>query len=176
MRHEAPTTERGIDRVPSWVPVAAWGFGLVSAALGAAAIVAIQADALSRVLGAVAVVLGLTVLAWGAVSLGLGRTPVPRTALFGVAAAVAVAVALLATAPGRAGVLAVVTATGLGVAVACGIIRGSRRPSKRTSLWSLVAAAALVTMVVVPALGVAQGAALLDADGSVVPVVKHEGH
>jgi hypothetical protein len=43
-------------------------------------------------------------------------------------------------------------------------------------VWSLVAAAALVTIVVVPALGVAQGAALLGADGSVVPVVTHEGH
>jgi hypothetical protein len=171
----ASTTQR-VSRASSWVPVAAWGLGLVEIALGAAAIVGMQADALSRSLGAIAVVLGLGALAWGAASLALGRTPAPRAALAGVAAEVAVAVALLATAPGRAGVLAVVTATGLGVAVACGIIGGSRRPSKRTSLWGVVAAAALVTLVVVPALGVAQGAALLDVDGSVVPVVTHEGH
>jgi hypothetical protein len=29
---------------------------------------------------------------------------------------------------------------------------------------------------VVPALGVCQGAALLDADGAVLPVVTHDGH
>jgi hypothetical protein len=172
----AASTTKRVSRASSWVPVAAWGLGLVENALGAAAIVGLQANAISRSLGAVAVVLGLSALAWGAASLALGRTPVPRTALTGVAAVVAVAVALLATAPGRAGVLAVVTATGLGVAVACGIIGGTRRPSKRASEWSLVAAAALVTIVVVPALGVAQGAALLGADGSVVPVVTHEGH
>ena len=171
----ASTTER-VSRASSWVPVAAWGLGLVEIALGAAALVGLQADGLSRGLGAVAVVLGLSALAWGAASLALGRTPAPQAALGGVAAAVAVAVTLLATAPGRAGALAVVTATGLGVAVACGIIRGTRRPSKRTSLWSLVAAAALVTIVVVPALGAAQGAALLDADDTVLRVVTHDGH
>ena len=169
------TTER-VSRASSWVPVAAWGLGLIEIALGAAALVGRQADGLSQGLGAIAVVLGLSALAWGAAGLALDRTPLPRAALTGVTAAVAAAVALLATAPGRAGVLAVVTATGLGVAVACGIIGGTRRPSKRTSLWSLVAAAAVVTIVVVPALGVAQGAALLDADGTVVPVVTHEGH
>lgn len=171
----ASTTER-VSRASSWVPVAAWGLGLVDIALGAAALVGIQADGLSRALGVLAVVLGVAALAWGAASLALDRTPAPRAAVAGAAAAVAIAVALLATASGRAGVLAIMTATGLGVAVACGIVRGTRRPSRRTSLWSLVAAAAVVTLVVVPALGACQGAALLDADGTVLPVVTHEGH
>ena len=86
------------------------------------------------------------------------------------------AVALLATAPGRASILAVALLLGLGVAVACGIVQGTRHPSPRSSLWGLVGAAALVTLVVVPALGVCQGAALLDADGTVLPVVTHDGH
>ncbi|HEY9308880.1 MAG TPA: hypothetical protein VIP82_13850 [Microbacterium sp.] len=171
----ASTTER-VSRASSWVPVAAWGLGLVDIALGAAALVGIQADGLSRALGVLAVVLGVAALAWGAASLALDRTPAPRAAVAGAAAAVAIAVALLATAPGRAGILAIMTATGLGVAVACGVVRGTRRPSRRTSLWSLMAAAAVVTLVVVPALGACQGAALLDADGTVLPVVTHEGH
>lgn len=171
----ASTTER-VSRASSWVPVAAWGLGLVDIALGAAALVGIQADGLSRALGVLAVVLGVAALAWGAASLALDRTPAPRAAVAGAAAAVAIAVALLATAPGRAGILAIMTATGLGVAVACGVVRGTRRSSRRTSLWSLMAAAAVVTLVVVPALGACQGAALLDADGTVLPVVTHEGH
>jgi hypothetical protein len=171
----ASATER-VSRASSWVPVAAWGLGLVDIALGAAAVVGVQADGLSRALGVLAVVQGVAALAWGAASLTLGRTPMPRAAVAGAAAAVAIAVALLATASGRAGVLAIMTATGLGVAVACGIVRGTQRPSRRTSLWSLVAAAAVVTLVVVPALGACQGAALLDADGTVLPVVTHEGH
>ncbi|KAF2418079.1 hypothetical protein B2K11_09335 [Microbacterium sp. B35-30] len=176
VRREAPTTERGIDRAPSWVPVAAWGFGLVSAALGATAIVAIQADTFSRVLGVLSVVLGLGALAWGAASLALERTPAPRGAVAGVSVGALVALALLATAPGRASVLAIALVIALGVVVACGILRGRRRPSRRTSLWGMIAAAAVVTVLVVPALGACQGAALLDADGTVLPVVTHDGH
>jgi hypothetical protein len=33
-----------------------------------------------------------------------------------------------------------------------------------------------VTVLVVPALGACQGAALLAADGTVLPVVTHDGH
>ena len=176
MRHEAPTTERGVDRVPSWVPVAAWGFGLVSASLGAAAIVAIQADTLSRALGVVSVVLGLGALAWGAASLALDRTPAPRGAVAGVSVGVVVALVLLATAPGRASIIAITLLVALGVVVACGILRSRRHSSTRTGLWGMVAAAAVVTVLVVPALGACQGAALLDADGTVLPVVTHEGH
>ena len=176
VRHEAPATERAVTRAPSWVPIAAWGFGLVSAALGAAAIVALQADTLSRVLGAVSVVVGVAALAWGAAALALDRTPAPRGAVAGVSAAVIVGLTLLATEPGRASVLAIALLVGLGVVVACGILRGRRHPSRSTSLWSLIAAAAVVTIAVVPALGTCQGAALLDADGTVLPVVTHEGH
>ncbi|MDW4574497.1 hypothetical protein R8Z57_17105 [Microbacterium sp. M3] len=173
---EAPTTERAITRAPSWVPVAAWGFGLVAVALGAASIVAVQADTLSRVLGVAATVLGLAALAWGAASLLLDRTPTPRGAVAGVFVGMGVAVALLATAPGRASILAVALLLGLGVTVACGIVRGTRHPSRRSSLWGLFGAAAVVTVLVVPALGVCQGAALLDADGTVLPVITHDGH
>lgn len=176
MRHEASATDRAATRAPSWVPVAAWGFGLVSAALGAAAIVALQADALSRVLGTLAVVVGLAALAWGAAGLAMGRTPAPRGAVAGVSAGVVVTVALLATEPGRASVFAIGLLLALGVVVACGVLRARRHPSRRTSLWSLVAAAAVVTVVVVPALGACQSAALLDADGTVLPVVTHDGH
>jgi hypothetical protein len=168
--------ERGIDRAPSWVPVAAWGFGLVSAALGAASIVAIQADTLSRVLGVLSVVLGLGALAWGAASLALDRTPAPRGAVAGVSVGVFVALVLLATAPGRASVLAIALEIALGVVVACGILRGRRHPSRRTSLGGVIVAAAVVTVLVVPALGACQGAALLEADGTVLPAVTHDGH
>ncbi|MNU06348.1 hypothetical protein D3C72_2515170 [compost metagenome] len=65
---------------------------------------------------------------------------------------------------------------GLGVAVACGVVQGIRRPSSRSNLWGVVGAAAIVTMLVVPALGVCQGAALLAADGTVLPVLTHDGH
>lgn len=173
---EAPTPVRVVSRAPAWVPVVAWGFGLVGVALGAAAVVGVQADLLSRMLGAVAALGGLGALAWGAACLTLGRTTAPRAAVAGVFAEVGVALALLATAPGRASVLAVALLVGLGVAVACGIVRGTRHPSTRTNLWSLAVAAAVVTIAVVPALSVCQGAALLDADGSVLPVITHEGH
>ncbi|MFB7894305.1 hypothetical protein ACFC1I_19040 [Microbacterium sp. NPDC056044] len=172
---EAPTTGR-ISRAPSWVAVAAWGFGLVTVALGAAAIMAVQADPLSRVLGALSVAVGLSALGWGATSLYLNRTPTPRVAVAILFAGVGLAVALLATAPGRASILAVALLVGLGVTVACGIVQGTRHPSPRSSLWGLIGSAALVTLVVVPALGVCQGAALLDADGTVLPVVTHDGH
>lgn len=175
MRHTAPATERAITRAPSWVPVAAWGFGLVSAALGAAAIVALQADTLSRALGVVCLVVGLAALAWGAAGLALGRTPAPRAAVIGVAATVALALALLATEPGRAGIIAIALLTGLGVAISCGIVRGRRRPSERAGLWGVVVAAVVVTVAVLPALGACQSAALLQADGTVLPVVTH-GH
>ena len=89
---------------------------------------------------------------------------------------VLVALALLATAPGRASVLAIALVLGLGVVVACGILRGRRHPSRRTSLWGLIAAAAAVTVLVVPALGACQGAARLDVDGTVLLVVTHDGH
>ena len=170
-----PTAER-VSRAPSWVPVAVWGFGLVAVALGAAAIVAVQADALSRVLGGLSVGVGLGALGWGAAGLWLDRTPLPRVAVSGLFVGMGVAVALLATAPGRASILAVALLLALGVAAACGIVRGTRHPSPRSSLWGLVAAAALVTVVVVPALGACQGAALLNVDGTVLPVISHEGH
>ncbi|WP_194397603.1 hypothetical protein [Microbacterium atlanticum] len=176
MRLEAPATERAVTRAPSWVPVAAWGFGLVAVALGAAATVAAQADTLSRVLGVISVVVGLAALAWGAASLALGRTLAPRRAVAGVSAGMVTALTLLATEPGRASVFAIGLLIALGVVVACGIVWARRHPSGRTSLWSLVAAAAVVTVVVVPALGACQGAALLDADGTVLPIVTHDGH
>jgi hypothetical protein len=169
------TTGR-VRHAASWVPVVAWGFGLVAVALGAAAIVAVQADALSRVLGVVSVAVGLGALGWGASGLWLDRTPLPRAAVAGSFVGMGVAVTLLATAPGRASILAVALLLALGVAVACGIVRGTRHPSPRSSLWGLVGAAALVTLVVVPALGACQGAALLDADGTVLPVITHDGH
>ena len=69
---EAPTTERA-SRAPSWVPVGAWGFGLVAVALAAAAIVAVQAGSLSRVLGALSVAAGLGALG------GILITPITLT-------------------------------------------------------------------------------------------------
>jgi hypothetical protein len=87
-----------------------------------------------------------------------------------------VVLALLATPPGRASVLAIALVIALGVVVACGILRGRRHPSKRMSLCGMIPAAAVVTVLVVPALGACQGAALLDADGTVLPVITHDGH
>lgn len=172
---QGSTTGR-VSRAPSWVPVGAWGFGLVAVGLGAAAIVAVQADTLSQGVGGLSVAIGLGALGWGAVSLYLDRTPTPRLVVTGLFVGMGTAVALLATAPGRASILAVALLLTLGVAVACGVVRGTRHPSPRSSLWGLIGAAALVTLVVVPALGACQGAALLDADGTVLPVVTHDGH
>ena len=174
--YRAATPESGVRRAPVWVPVAAWGYGLVSVALGAAAIVGVQADVMSRLLGVIAVAVGLGSLAWGGTCLALGRMVLGRTVTAGVLAGVGVAVALLGTPPGRASILAVALLLGLGVAVACGVVHARRRPSPGGGSWGLVLAAAAVTLVVVPALHVCQGAALLDADGTVAPVVTHDGH
>jgi hypothetical protein len=170
------TPERVLTRAPGWVAIAAWGFGLVAVALGAAGVVGLQADALSRGLGGLSAIVGAGALVWGAVALATGNIPAPRVAPGGVFVVAGIAVALLATAPGRAAVLAIAVLIGLGVVLACGIVHATRRPSAGTGLWGLVAAAAVVTMLVVPALGVCQGAALLAADGSVAPLPAHEGH
>lgn len=164
------------DRAPAWVAVGAWGAGLVGAAVGAAAIVGVQADPVSRSLGAAAVAHGLLALAWGAVCLARGRAVAPRGALAGALAGIAVATALLATTPDGTSVVAVGAFIALSVATGAGIGWGLRHPSRGGGVTGLIAAAAIVAVLVTPALGSAQDAATAEPDGTFVPVVEHHGH
>lgn len=173
-RGDAPG--RGDSRAPVWAAVGAWGLGLVGVALGAAAIVGLQADAVSRALGAIAVAQGVAALGWGAAILWSGRVLFPRTAIGGAASGIAVAVALLVSGPGRTSVFATTVVVGLGVAVAVAIARGTRHPSRPSGVARIVVAAAIVAVVVTPALGSAQDAALLRSDGTIAPPPTHGGH
>ncbi|MFD4959598.1 hypothetical protein [Microbacterium sp. NPDC058389] len=167
---------RAVHRAPAWVAVGAWGAGLVGAAVGAAAIVGVQADTVSRSLGAAAVAHGLLALAWGAVCLARGRTVAPRSALVGVFAGITLIVALLATGPGATSVVAVGVFVALSVTVGAGIGWGIRHPSRGGGVAGLIAAAAVVAVLVTPALGSAQDAATAEPDGTFAPVVEHHGH
>lgn len=174
MRASAP--DRGARRAPAWVAVGAWGAGLVGAAVGAAAIVGVQADPVSRSLGAAAVAHGLLALAWGAASLARARPVAPRAALAGALTGVAIAVALLITGPERTSVFSTAVFVALSVAVASGISWSTRHPSRSGGVLGLVAAAAVVAVLVTPALGSAQDAAVTGRDGTFTPVPAHEGH
>ncbi|GAA5205352.1 hypothetical protein GCM10025774_02360 [Microbacterium kyungheense] len=168
---------RAVHRTPAWVAVGAWGAGLVGAAVGAGAIVGVQADTVSRSLGAAAVTHGLLALAWGAVCLARGRTVAPRAAVVGVFAGIASVVTLLATTPTGTSVVAVGVFIGLSAATGAGVGWSLRHPSRRGGgVTGLIAAAAVVALLVTPALGSAQDAATTEPDGSFVPVVGHEGH
>lgn len=171
-----PVSGRGGGRGPAWVAVGAWGVGLVGAAVGAGAIVGVQADPVSRSLGAVAVVHGLLALGWGAATLARGRTVAPHAAVGGVLAGVAIAVSLLATGPERTSVFAVAVFVALSVVVGAGIGWGFRHPSPGGGLAGLVAAAAVVAVLATPAMGSAQDAALTRPDGTTPAVPAHVGH
>jgi hypothetical protein len=169
----------------SWPSVSAWGAGLIIAALGAGAIVRPGSEGVAVVLGAGAVVLGLAALAWGGAVLARGRTLVPRAALGGSLVALVLTAALVVADPAHTSIMGAAAASVLFVVVgatAAGHLRRARRndgAADRTpqpmSVTGLLVAAAVIAVVVTPALGATQNAVLLRDDGT-VPVITHEGH
>jgi hypothetical protein len=168
----------------SWPSVSAWGAGLVAAALGAGAIVRPGSEAVAIGLGTGMVVLGLAALAWGGAVLAIGRLLVPRAALGGSLAILVLTAALVFADPAHTSILGAAAASVLLVivgATAAGHLRRRRREEKPDrsaqpmSVIGLLVAAAVIAVVVTPALGATQNAVLLRDDGT-VPVITHEGH
>lgn len=169
--------------VRSWPSVSAWGAGLIVAALGAGAIVRSDSGAPATGLGIGMVVLGLASLAWGAAALSTGRLVVPRMTLAGALIALLATTALVFIAPAHTSIIAAAAASVLlvvvGATVAVHLRRRRSTSSPRTaqpmSVTGLLVAAAVIAVLVTPALGATQDAVLLRDDGT-VPVVTHEGH
>jgi hypothetical protein len=165
----------------SWPTVAAWGAGLIAAALGAAAIVSADSSVPARSVGVLLFTLGLAALAWGAVALSEARPVVPRAALAGALVTVLAMVALLIVASARTSIFAVTIGVVLMIAVgavnAVAVRRGMRAPhaDRRVGVVGLLVAAAIAAVLVTPALAATQDAVLLTDDGT-VPVIDHGGH
>ncbi|MBD8479671.1 hypothetical protein [Microbacterium sp. CFBP 8794] len=164
--------------------MSAWGAGLITAALGAGAIITTGSGVAARGLGVGAVVLGLAALVWGAAVLSAGRLVTPRAALAGSLVSLFAVFALMFAAPARTSIVAVAAASFLlvvvGATTAVHLRRQRRaaapaRTAKPMSVIGLLVAAAFIAVVVTPALGATQNAVLLRDDGT-VPVITHEGH
>lgn len=163
-----------------WTIPSAWGAGLILAGMGAAAFVAaIEEPAVARVVGVTMVALGLLALAWGAASLHRGRIVAPRAAIAASVAALAGLGALLVATSGRASVIGAAVATVL-LTVTALLVVASRRhgaaPAASVRMLPLLLAAVLIAVVVTPALGAVQDAALVRDDGTLVVVDPHQGH
>lgn len=178
----APTDSTAAAIAPmlrSWTPPLAWGAALIVTAVGAAAIVADDATPLARSTGALLVTLGVAGLGWGAASLARGRTVAPRGALAGIITAIVSLALALATTGGRASLIGVTAAAAL-LLVTAMLVGAQRRhpapPADSVRMIPLLLAAALVAVVVTPALGAVQDAALLRDDGTIVVVDPHHGH
>lgn len=170
--------------VRSWPSVSAWGAGLIIAALGAGAIVHADSGVAASGLGIGMVVLGLASLAWGAAALSTGRIVVPRATLAGALVALVATAALMFVAPAHTSIIGVAAASVLlvvvGATVAVHLRRRRRagspeRTAQPISVVGLLVAAAVIAVLVTPALGATQDAVLLRDDGT-VPVVTHDGH
>ncbi|MDQ1075692.1 MULTISPECIES: hypothetical protein [Microbacterium] len=170
--------------VRSWPSVSAWGAGLITAALGAGAITRPGSEAVAIGLGTGLVALGLAALAWGGVVLWAGRLVTPGSALGGSLVALFGVAAMLFVVPAHTSVLAVAAASLLlvivGASAAVHLRRRRRvahpeRTAQPMSVVGLLVAAAVIAVVVTPALGATQNAVLLRDDGT-VPVISHEGH
>lgn len=168
--------------VRSWPSVSAWGAGLIVAALGAGAIVRPDSGAPATGLGIGMVILGLASLAWGAATLSTGRLVVPRLALAGALTALVLTTALMFVAPAHTSIIGVAAGAVLlvvvGATAAVHLRRHGRRADRTAqpmSVTGLLVAAAVIAVLVTPALGATQDAVLLRDDGT-VPVVTHEGH
>ncbi|MCJ1707813.1 hypothetical protein [Microbacterium sp. VKM Ac-2923] len=164
--------------------MSAWGAGLIAAALGAGAIVRPGSEAVAVGLGAGMVVLGLAALAWGGAVLATGRLLMPRAALGGSLATLVLTGALMFADPAHTSILGAAAASVLLVVVgaaAAGRLRRIRRDGtadrspQPMSVVGLLVAAAVIAVVVTPALGATQNAVLLRDDGT-VPVISHDGH
>lgn len=164
----------------SWTAVAAWGAGLILAALGAGAVTGPSATAAGRGVGVLLFTLGLAWLGWGTASLVRARVIMPRLIVAATVSAVLLVAALLLLAPAHTSVYAVGAAMALVLGVAASAALARRRgvhggDGRAVSVWGLILAAAVLSVVVTPALGATQDAVLIRGDGT-VPVVTHDGH
>ncbi|MGP3534384.1 hypothetical protein ACTU3I_06270 [Microbacterium sp. RD1] len=160
----------------SWPALTAWAVGLILAALGAGGVVGPGTIA-SRVAGILVFALALGFLAWGAVVLARARMLLPRLVLAAAAVGVLLTSALLALAPAHTSVFAVGTVFALLLVLsgfAAAAVRRRTASPRTPSVWGLILAAAVLSVVVTPALGATQDAVLIRSDGT-VPVVVH-GH
>jgi hypothetical protein len=180
--HRVGTATGPFGLTGSWPTVAAWGGGLVQAALGAAAITGPSSGVLARATGVLLATLGVAWLIWGGVNLVKSRLVFAPAALAAATVSVLAMFGLLALSPARTSVFAVAAATVLLVVTgaACAIVvrRGGDRPRDVGTLRGILGmllAAAVIAVVVTPALGATQDALLLRDDGT-VPAVTHEGH
>ena len=163
----------------AWTVPLAWGAGLVSIGMGAAAITGEASSGAARGSGVVLAVAGLLWLAWGAAAIfaghcaGLDRAGIATlVTVFGVAA-------LVVLTGGRASILAAAVAVVLLLTAAVMIITDARRrvaTAGAIRTVPLLLAAALVAVVATPALGAVQDAALVRPDGTVMVVDPHAGH
>jgi len=184
-RGTAPARPSRAGAVPvaftgSWPAVTAWGAGLILAALGAGGVVGPDGSAATRGVGLLLFTLGLAWLAWGTASLVRGRVLAPRVILGGAVAGMLLASTLLALSPAHTSVFAVGAAMALVLVTGAYAAHARRRRDRpettpQMSVWGLILAAAVLSVVVTPALGATQDAVLIRGDGS-VPVVTHDGH
>lgn len=166
----------------SWPALIAWSAGLVVAALGAGGVVGPGASMAGRAVGILVFSLALATLAWGTAALMRRRMLLPRLVMAGAAIGVVLLAASLSLAPSHTSVYAVAIGTTLLVVLACVAAVARRRgPAAQTedpravSVWGLILAAAVMSVVVTPALSATQDAVLIQDDGT-VPVITHEGH
>lgn len=179
-----PTAETSRGTSLPWLAPIAWGAGLVIAAMGASAIIADGSGVPDRALGLGLLTLGVLSLVWGALSLAHGRIVTPRIALGAIVVALISIGALLPSSGGRASLIAaaiavallVVSAALIGAARRYGASSGPAAAAGSVRILPLLISAALVAIVVTPALGAVQDAALLRSDGTVVVVDPHQGH
>lgn len=163
----------------AWTVPLAWGAGLVSIGMGAAAITGEASSGAARGSGVVLAAAGLLWLAWGATALSAGRLILPRTAAASTLVTVIGVAALVVLTGGRASVLAAAVTVILLLSAAVMIIADGRRrgaPAGAIRMVPLLLAAAVVAVVATPALGAVQDAALLRPDGTVMVVDPHAGH
>lgn len=177
----ARTPRAGAVRVSftgSWPAVSAWGAGLILAALGAGAIVGESSPLPARAAGSLLFATAIATLAWGTATLLRGRILVPRAALAGVVVGMLAQTALLVLSPAHTSVWAVGAGTAVLLVIAGYAAVALRRPGRAErapSVWGLMLAAAVMSVVVTPSLGATQDAVLIRGDGT-VPVVTHDGH
>lgn len=155
-----------------------WGGALVLMASGAGAVISVDAVVGGRIAGFSVVTLGLALFLWAALSLSAGRPLSPRAAVTASLAGVAASGLLLALDPVHASVVAVgATALLLGGGAVLTIAAGRRDGAAASAnVWALIAAAAVVSVVVTPALGSVQDGVLSSPDGTRIVVPAHEGH